>query len=182
MLWLKTPTSEENSMRNIRDVIAVGAALSLVHFANAAELDRQDKKFMTEMAQGLMSEVKLGEMAEKQGQDQRVKEFGKRMVEDHGRDLQELKQLASQKNVTLPDAPNKEQRAEAAKLSKLSGKDFDKEYVKYEVKDHQHDVEETGKEIKTTTDPDLKKFASAEHDTVSTHKKLVDELQARVGQ
>jgi putative membrane protein len=182
MLWLKIPTSEENSMRNICGVIAVAAALSLVHFANAAELDRQDKKFMSEMAQGLMSEVKLGEMAEKQGQDQRVKEFGKRMVEDHGRDLQELKRLASQKNVTLPDAPNKEQRAEAAKLSKLSGKDFDKEYVKYEVKDHQHDVEETGKEIKTTTDPDLKKFASAEHDTVSTHKKLVDELQARVGQ
>ena len=102
------------------------------------------------------------------------------MVEDHGKDLQELKQLASQKNVTLPDSPNHGQKKEADKLEQLSGKAFDREYVKYEAKDHKKDVKDQGKEMKGTTDPDLKKFATAAHETVVTHRKIVDDLQAKI--
>jgi putative membrane protein len=115
-------------------------------------------------------------MAQKQASDPRVKDFGRRMVADHGKELDELKQLASQKNVTLPDGPNKDQKAEAGKLAKLSGTAFDKEYVSYEIKDHKTDVKEHAEEMKETDDPDLKKFATAGHATVSTHKQIVQEL------
>jgi putative membrane protein len=120
-------------------------------------------------------------MAQKQAADERVKQFGKRMVDDHGKDLQDVRQLASQKHVTLPDAPNKEQSKEADKLAKLSGADFDKEYVKYEMKDHKDDVKENGKTMKKAVDPDVKKFASAEYQTVSAHKKEIDDLHAKLG-
>jgi len=103
-------------------------------------------------------------------------------VHDHGKDLQNIRQLASQKHVTLPDAPNKEQSKEADKLAKLSGADFDKEYVKYEMKDHKDDVKETVRpSMEKALDPDVKKFASAEYKTVSAHKKEIDNIHAQLG-
>ena len=168
-------------MHKLNALVVASAALSMAHLAGAAELNKKDSKYMHDTAQGLMSEVKMGDMAQKQAQDERVKQFGKRMVDDHGKELDELKQLASQKNVTLPDAPNKEQSEEADKLSKLSGKDFDKEYVKYEAKDHKQDVKDQGKEMKHAADPDVKKFAAASYKTVSMHKKVVDGLHGQVG-
>jgi putative membrane protein len=157
------------------------AALSLAHVAVAADLSHKDEKYMTKTAHGLISEVAMGEMAQKNAADERVKQFGKRMVDDHGKDLANLKQLASQKKVTLPDAMDHGQQKEFDKLGKLSGKDFDKEYVKYEAKDHKEDVEDQGKEMKSTSDPDLKKYATAAHDTVSKHKEIVDELHRTLG-
>lgn len=168
-------------MHKLTVLIVATAALSMAHVAGAAELNKKDSKYMSDTAHGLISEVKMGDMAQKQAQDDRVKQFGKRMVEDHGKELDELKQLASQKNVTLPDAPNKEQSEEAEKLSKLSGKDFDKEYVKYEAKDHKQDVKDQGKEMKHAADADVKKFAIASYKTVSMHKKVVDGLHRQIG-
>jgi putative membrane protein len=165
---------------NARIGLMIAAAVAIPQLASAASLSEKDSKYMTESAQGLMSEVKLGEMAQQRGQDERVKAFGKQMVDDHGKDLQNLKQLATQKNVTLPATLNKDQSKEAQKLAKLSGKDFDKEYLKYEAKDHSHDVKENGEQMKKAADPDVKKFASAEYETVTKHKKAVDELRTQI--
>jgi putative membrane protein len=66
-------------------------------------------------------------------------------------------------------------------LAKLSGSDFDKEYVKYEMKDHKEDVEENGKTMKKATDPDVKNFARAEYQTVVAHKKEIDDLHSKLG-
>ena len=168
-------------MQTARQLTVIAAGILLSHVAMAADLDKKDAEYLQKSAQGTMSEVKMGEMAQKQAADERVKQFGKRMVDDHGKDLQTIKQLASQKHVTLPDAPNKEQSREAAKLAKLSGANFDKEYVKYEMKDHKDDVKESGKTMKEATDPDVKNFASAEYKTVSAHKKEIDDIHAQLG-
>jgi putative membrane protein len=168
-------------MHTARTLTVIAGGLLLGHAALAADIARKDADYLQKSAQGTMSEVKLGEMAQKQAADERVKQFGKRMVDDHGKDLQNIRQLASQKHVTLPDAPNKEQSKEAGKLAKLSGSDFDKEYVKYEMKDHKDDVEENGKTMKKATDPDVKNFARAEYQTVVAHKKEIDDLHSKLG-
>lgn len=168
-------------MPTVRKLTVIVVTTFLSHVALAADLDKKDAEYLQKSAQGTMSEVKLGEMAQKQAADDRVKQFGKRMVDDHGKDLQNIRQLASQKHVNLPDAPNKEQSKEADKLAKLSGADFDKEYVKYEMKDHKDDVKENGKTMKKALDPDVKNFASAEYKTVSAHKKEIDDIHAQLG-
>jgi putative membrane protein len=164
-----------------RQLTVIAAGILLSHVALAADLDKKGAEYLQKSAQGTMSEVKMGEMAQKQAADERVKQFGKRMVDDHGKDLQTIRQLASQKHVTLSDAPNKEQSKEADKLAKLSGANFDKEYVKYEMKDHKDDVKENGKTMKEARDPDVKNFASAEYKTVSAHKKEIDDIHAQLG-
>ena len=156
-------------------------ALLLSCSAMASDINKKDTEYLQKTAQGTMAEVKMGEMAQKQAADERVKQFGKRMVDDHGKDLQNLRQLADQKHVTLPEAPSRKQRKEIDKLAKLSGADFGKEYVKYEVKDHKDDVKENGKAMKEAHDPDVKQFASAEYRTVVAHQKAIDDIHRQIG-
>jgi putative membrane protein len=160
--------------------LAMLAGLAFPGLSNAQNLSKNDMRYLTESAQGLMSELTLGNLAQQRGSDERVKNFGKQMVADHGEDLQQLRQLSARKNVHLPDAMNDDQRKEAGKLSKLSGKQFETEYLKYEAKDHSEDIKEQGKEMKETLDPELKKFAGAEYETVSQHKQAVDALRANM--
>src|SRR6059036_3565592 len=68
----------------------------------SSSLSAKDRTFIHKAAKGGMMEVAMGTLAEQNGQSDDVKSFGKRMVADHGKANDELKQIASQKNLTLP--------------------------------------------------------------------------------
>ena len=61
-----------------------------------------DAHFAKEAAQGGMAEVKLGQLAQEKGSNDSVKSFGKRMVDDHSRAGDKLKEVASRESITLP--------------------------------------------------------------------------------
>jgi putative membrane protein len=61
-----------------------------------------DLAFMNDAAPGGMAEVELGRMAAKQAQSSEVKQFAARMIADHTKAGDGLKQLAQQKKVILP--------------------------------------------------------------------------------
>lgn len=164
----------------MKHVIAfvMSAGMAVTGAAHAASLDKADINYIKESGEGLSSELKLGQLAQARAHDARVREFGKQMMEDHGKDLHRLEEIAARKQVHLPHTLNKEQLREQKKLEKLSGKAFDREYVKYEIKDHQDDIKEQNEELKSTRDADLKKFARDELQTVTGHKQKIDTLQA----
>src|SRR5437868_15253804 len=66
---------------------------------NRAGLSKRDWKFVMETARGGMAEVKLGELASRQAANSAVKDFGQRMVTDHSKANDELKQLAESKGI-----------------------------------------------------------------------------------
>src|SRR5581483_255211 len=104
--------------------------------ATGAQISSADKTFITKAAEGGLAEVELGQLAKDKAQDPKVKEFGDRMVTDHTKANDELKSLASQKGVTLPTEVSAKDKAEKDRLSKLSGDQFDRAYMKYMVQDH----------------------------------------------
>ena len=53
--------------------------------AAQAEVSSADKTFVKKASQGGMLEVELGKVAAAQGDSQDVKDFGSKMVEDHGK-------------------------------------------------------------------------------------------------
>lgn len=150
--------------------------------AQAAEnLARKDMKFVHEAAIGGMLQVQLGQMAKDKAQSQDVKDFGARMVTDHSGVNTELKQLADKKGVMLPDKLDKKHEKIVDKLSKLSGADFDKEYMKLMVKGHKDDVAAFKKASKDLKDPDLKDFAAKTLPAYEEHLKLAKETEAKLG-
>ena len=75
---------------------------------------------------------------------------------------------------------NKEQRENAERLSKLSGREFDRKYVKFEAKDHREAIKYQKEQMKKIGDPELEQFASKEVETVIAHKQKVDMLQVAI--
>lgn len=149
--------------------------------ANAnKEVSSDDKEFMNKAAQGGMAEVKLGELASTKAQNPDVKAFGQKMVTDHGKANDELKAIAARKNVTLPTDVNAEQKETYDKLSKLSGAEFDKEYVKTMVDDHQKDLDEFKDEADDGDDADVKAFAAKYAPVIQSHLDMIKGIQDKM--
>jgi putative membrane protein len=137
-----------------------------------------DQKFMDKAAQGGMAEVEMGKLAEQNGQSQNVKDFGKRMVDDHSKANDQLKQLASQKGVTLATSLDAKDQATKDRLSKLQGAAFDKAYMKDMVMDHKQDVAEFKKESTSAHDSDLKSWAGQTLPTLESHLQQAEKIAA----
>jgi len=140
--------------------------------AQSSKVSSSDRKFIEKAAQGGMAEVQLGKLATEKASAPEVKQFGQRMVDDHGKANDQLKQLAGQKGVTLPTTMDKSAQKEYDRLSKLSGAEFDREYMKHMVSDHKKDVGDFKKEAGKAKDADLKQFAASTVPTLEEHLNL----------
>lgn len=139
-----------------------------------------DQQFMMKAAQGGMAEVKLGQLAKDHASSQAVKDFGQTMVDDHTKAGDELKTLASQKNVTLPTSLSSEDQATLDRLSQLNGAAFDKAYMDDMVSDHRKDISEFQTEAASGTDPDVKAWASKTLPTLQHHLQMAQDTQRQV--
>lgn len=146
---------------------------------NANALNPEDKGFAQKAATGGQAEVALGQLAQQKASSPRVKEFAQRMVADHTNANQQLQQIASKKDLDMPTMVPTEAQEEQDKLSKLSGKAFDKEYIRYEVQDHQQDVQDFQKAQNEVSDPDLKQFASQTLPIIEQHLKMAQQIEGK---
>jgi putative membrane protein len=131
---------------------------------------------MKDAAEGGMAEVALGKLAMEKASSGDVKKFGQRMVDDHSKANDELKQLASQKNVELPQDLTAKDKATKAMLDRLSGEQFDQAYMKDMVKDHQKDISDFRRESRSAQDLDVKKFAAQTLPTLQDHLKQAESI------
>lgn len=156
-------------------------AVNTQHSTGKMKLDSTDEKFILSAANGGMAEVQLGQLAQEKAQSQAVKDFGKRMVDDHGKANDQVKQIAAAKGVTLPSEVKGDEREHYDKLAKLSGAEFDKAYIKDMMKDHKKDIAEFRKEAKKAKDPDVKAFATDTLPTLEQHQAMIREVAASSG-
>jgi putative membrane protein len=144
-------------------------------------LSRSDRDFVTKAAQDGMAEVALGELAARQASNNEVKQFAQRMVDDHSKANNELKELASKKGIAFPSEVSAKQRASQDRMAKLSGADFDREYMRAMVKDHDSAVALFEKESRSGSDPELKAWAEKTLPVLREHQKLARDLAGKVG-
>lgn len=144
----------------------------------SAAMSSMDKKFVMEAADGGMAEVQLGKLAASKATDQKVKDFGQRMVDDHTKANTELMSIAGTKGITPPADVSAKHKAMMNKLSGMSGAAFDKAYVAEMVKDHRKDVADFQKEANNGKDSDVKAFASKTLPTLQEHLKMIEDISS----
>jgi putative membrane protein len=147
---------------------------------STGKVSAHDRTFLKEAAQGGMAEVQLGQLAADHATDPDVKAFGQRMVTDHSKANDQLKQVAAGMNVTLPADVKAADKAEANRLSKMTGPAFNRAYIQYMVKDHKKDVSDFAKEAKRGHG-DVQSFASTTLPTLQEHLKMAQDLHSRLG-
>jgi putative membrane protein len=145
---------------------------------NRGQLSAADYKFAKEAASGGMMEVTLGKVAADKSVNPAVRQFGQRMVTDHGKAGDDLAKIASSKGASLPSEPTAVQQKETERLAKLSGPEFDKAYMALMVRDHKADEKEFKRASENTQDPELKAFAATTLTVVQDHLKMAEELAA----
>lgn len=197
-----------------------GTGASKSESRRSGQLNRQDEKFVRDAARGGQMEVHMGKLGVQKAQNEQVKQFAQKLIDDHTKANQELKQIASSKGITLPDSADEVagtgrdtdrsrvreksdaeagssrqkvrdraaasgekagNKAEMQKLHSLSGTDFDREFVRMAVTDHEKDVKEFEKASQKLDDAELKSFAQKTLPTLREHLQQARGLQAQVG-
>ncbi|MBC7389699.1 MAG: DUF4142 domain-containing protein [Opitutaceae bacterium] len=133
-----------------------------------------DTKFAVAAADGGLMEVRLGELALKNGSSAKVKEFAKLMVKDHGKANEELKELAAKKNISLPADLSDDAKDKYEDLAKKKGNDFDDAYTEFMVKDHKDDISDFKKEAEKGNDPEVRAWAAGKLSTLEHHLQMAE--------
>jgi putative membrane protein len=143
----------------------------------AATVSTADQDFMLAAGQVNLTEMKLGEYASQNGKRDDVKEFGQRMVKDHTAINDDLKALAAQKDVTLPDSLDAAHQKMVDKLMALTGSEFDKAYIAGMFNGHKKAIKAFKAESAKTKDADVKSFADKSIPVLEEHLKLITAIK-----
>lgn len=127
-----------------------------------ATVSRDDANFMKEAAAGGLAEVQLGKIAADKASSKQVKDFGQRM------------------QLQLPTKLEGKHKSTVDRLSKLSGDEFDREYMRAMVEDHKETLEKFQREADKGKDPDVQKFASEHVPILKKHFELAQTIQQQV--
>jgi putative membrane protein len=168
-------TNKDTTM--VRDTTNKNAAL--VNNNNAAS--NKDDDFIKDAVSGGLMEVELGRYAQQNAKNPRVRNFGAMMVRDHSKANDELKSILTQKNIAVPPTMDDKHHDKMTDIQKKTGADFDKDYIKEMVDDHDKDVDMFKKFAEKGTDPELKSFAGKTLPVLLMHqdsaKKINDALK-----
>ena len=136
-----------------------------------------DKMFVKKAISGNYNEIDASKMALQKSQNDQVKQYAQKMIDDHQKMLDDLHALAGQENIKFKDEPTSEGKKMAAKLNGLSGGDFDKAYVTGMVKDHKEDVRDFQAEINSGKDQPTKDAAQKSLPVIQDHLQMIQGIQ-----
>lgn len=144
---------------------------------SAFGLSKSETPFVTEAAGGNLAEIKLGQLATQKGTDPRVKDFGNLMIKDHTSANNNLKPIADAGGVKWPDNPPSDAQATYDRLSKLSGDQFDHQFLDVMVKDHRKVAQLYEQELGKASDAKLKTYISNTLPVIRSHLQHAESIE-----
>jgi putative membrane protein len=139
----------------------------------------QDRLFIHLMATGGMAEIDAAKMADAKAGNGPVRDFARRMLQDHGPAHEQLAGLARQSQVPLPQRLDPDHAAVRAQLDGLSGAAFERAYLQNQLIHHQKTVQILEWEIGQGQEAGLQHYAAATLPVVMQHLQLVQALIAQ---
>lgn len=155
-----------------------GAANMNAAPASQPMMHATDKRFATKAAESDLAEIATSKLALQKAESDKVKQFAQHMIDDHTKTSEKLKPMAQAKGIELPSTPDKEHQKAMAKLEKLSGDKFDREYMTGQVKDHEKAVSLFEREAKGGRDAEFKQFASETVPTLREHLQMAKDIRS----
>lgn len=135
----------------------------------AGKLSAGDRSFLNKAAADGMAEVEIGKLGASKAQNDQVKQFAQKMVQDHGQANEKLTAIARQLQVQPPAKMDAKHQEASKKLSGVSGAAFDRQFMQHMLKDHQQAVQLFDKQAKSGQNEELKKFAADTLPTLQQH-------------
>ena len=140
----------------------------------------QDRLFVQLASAGGTAEENAARLAEKKAHDAGVKDFARRLAQDHAKSNQQLAALAKAANVPLPENVGPDHAAQKAELEKLNGAAFDVAYLRQQLVEHQKTVALLQWEISQGQDAALQRHAMESLPVVLEHLQMAQAIFARL--
>ena len=134
--------------------------------------------FVNKAAVSNMFEIQSSQLAQQKTQNDRVREFAQRMVQDHTAAGDRLKSTAqSIQGVTVPTSLDQPHQQMMQTLQNASGTGFDRAYVQMQVTAHRDAVSLFDRYAQNGENPQLKQFAQQTVPTLREHLQSVEQIQ-----
>ena len=135
-----------------------------------------DQMFVRKALQGGMAEVQLGQLTLQKSNNDQVKQFAQRMIDDHTRLGEQMKPVAQQIGASEPNGVSKKDKATMAKLQALSWSAYDQAYIKDMVKDHKQDLSDFQTEASNGQDQTVKDAANQGSKVIAQHLQIIQQI------
>jgi putative membrane protein len=164
-----------NLIPTVLGLTLVGAGFSMVtsRANGATTVSTTDKDFIQAAIQAGMTEVKLGEMANLKGNRDEVREFGHLIVKEDATFNDDLKALAQQKGLTMPESLEPIHQAVVDQMTDLMGSQFDDAFIAAVTKQLTDLAKEFRAESAATKDADVKSVVDKSILVVNEHLKRI---------
>jgi putative membrane protein len=138
------------------------------NYNQETSVDQGGLSFIDNAMDGGRTEIKLSTVAQRVSQNPRVVGFAKMMISDHTQALEGLKKLQKKELVDPDNAISSSHKQMIDSISKLSGSEFDKAYMKQMVIDHEKAVD-LFKEGSQNRDNAVQTYAEETLPTIQMH-------------
>jgi putative membrane protein len=148
-----------------------------------AQLDalRQDSKFILDAASSNLMEIRLGQLAQSKATNAAVKQFGQQMVTDHTNLENQLTATVSKGGTQFKPGMTDAHEDEIERLEKLSGTQFDQEYMRAMIQHHQQDVAAFQSKGQSSGSAEARQIVSTGLPVLQRHLSMATQVGAQVG-
>jgi putative membrane protein len=131
------------------------------------------------------SEMEAAQLAKQKAQSSQVRDYANHLIADHSAIMDKNRQLSNRANLR-PDPPalastmNSTHQETMDQLRKLSGNDFDRAYMEYQVKMHEEAVTLAEKTSTSADNPQLKQQLSQVVNDLRNHLSKAKSIQGQI--
>lgn len=138
-----------------------------------------DRKSMRALTQAHLAEIKMAALATAISRDAAVRAYAEKMLEEHMRSLDELRQLADRGTVILPGGVDREQAAQLHELGLKTGDAFDRYYMEQAGLTGNQQVQKVFQQVADNAKaPQLQTYAASFTPSIDEHLQLARQMLA----
>lgn len=145
------------------------------------KLSGSEKKFLQDAYSDSLAEVRLGQLAKEKASSDQVKQLGDHLISDHQKVADNAKDISSRLGVDLPKDLNSTQKGLVDKLSKLSGAEFDRTFLRENAQGHVKDIRKFEDISKSAKNDDVRNFASSTLPGLQNHLNMIRDSASAAG-
>jgi putative membrane protein len=139
-----------------------------------------DIVYLQQASIGNQAEVEIGNLAGERASAASVKDFARRMVADHRKGADSLRNLARDKGTPLPRELDVDHDVVLGQLRQLNGADFDVAYIRAQIVDHQKTAQLLSYEIGGGQSDAVRRNAQESLPMVVEHLEMAKRIHAEL--
>lgn len=149
-----------------------------MHGVIAADLDKDDQRFLREAGEHSLLQKQAGELALEKANHPQLKQYASKILDDHGPSHKELEVLASAKGFELPIELAGSKRGVMENLRQMKDAGFDREYAdEVAVDAHEDAVELYENAVEESEDDEIRAYAEKRLPMLQQHLAKGEELE-----